>query len=379
MDSSLRLLLLMIGVVFIAVVLWDSFRRTRFDQQRKKQLIDNHRALDGISVDLNEGIDKNTEDLPHHSTMSVAEPIAQQAIDPIPNLTAQSSDGEAAQLTPEQPAQHTTTSEVALSSARQNHFDDLTISSREVDEELTDMPSFQLEPPPATTEEAQSHSRPTTHGRAEIPFHAALGRVESKFSRLRGRKQAEPATTNESTQQPTAGAVGETVDPLSKTTRQQITDAPQDEEHIVVFHVRGKKGQKLKGEQLHRLFDELGLEFGDMNIFHHFASNENPRLRSSKQPVFSVANSHEPGTFPDAGLDAFETDGLSFFMRLPNPIDGDKAFDQLLGTVGRIAHDIDGEICDGGRQLLTKQSAHRSREIAKRFKHSGTARSSYTH
>lgn len=384
MDSSLRLLLLMIGVVFIAVLLWDSFRRTRFDQQRKKQLVDNHRALEGVTMDLNEGIDKNTEDLP-----PLHDPVMEQATTPaaesIAQATRQSTLRDSDQWMSQQIAENSVGSEIRLSSAEEENFDDLALSTSEADEELTDIPSFQLEPPPTAIEDPRPLGRAPTHGRAEIPFHAALGRDQSRFSRPTGEEQSGSKVAHTAVQvdgpvphRDTKDTTELTGSRLSASGRQPST-VPPNEEHIVVFHVRAKRGKKLKGEQLHRLFEELGLEFGDMNIYHHFSSNDNPKLRSRNQPVFSVANSHEPGTFPDAGLDAFETNGLSFFMRLPNPIDGDKAFDQLLSTVGRIAHDIDGEICDSGRQLLTKQSANRSREIAKRYKHSEPVRSSYTH
>lgn len=119
---------------------------------------------------------------------------------------------------------------------------------------------------------------------------------------------------------------------------------------IISLHVVAAPDSPFSGPALLRAFSESGLEFGDMNIFHAHTVN-GARI---PRPVFHVANMLEPGTFAPDAMDAFTTRGLTLFMQLPAPIDGDAALDLLLASARRLAGRLDAEVLTHDRRPLTE-------------------------
>ncbi|WJW76530.1 cell division protein ZipA [Thiohalobacter sp. IOR34] len=134
-----------------------------------------------------------------------------------------------------------------------------------------------------------------------------------------------------------------------------VGSAPEAEK-IVIFYLVAPRGQPFQGERLARVFDEAGLQFGDMEIYHRLAPG---RLAQS---VFSVANLLEPGTFDPTAMAGTNTPGLSIFLRLPGPVEPLAAFDDMLATARQLAERLQGELRDEERNRLSRQAAEHLRE-----------------
>lgn len=138
--------------------------------------------------------------------------------------------------------------------------------------------------------------------------------------------------------------------PRSAPAKQQPTPVPPAvEEKIIAFYLVAPRGQPFAGSAVSRAFANQELRFGDMNIFHRLSDN-------TDTPVFSIANLVEPGTFDPEQMAAASTPGLSLFMRLPGPNAPLQAFDDLADTAQALADELNGELRDHTRSLVTSQT-----------------------
>ena len=99
------------------------------------------------------------------------------------------------------------------------------------------------------------------------------------------------------------------------------------------------------------------LRFGDMNFFHR---HEFAAGRGAIQ--FSVANMMQPGVFDIDNMADMNTPGLVFFLTLPGPEDMMKAFDYMLETAQAVARNLDGDVLDESRSVLTRQTLEHCRQ-----------------
>lgn len=102
--------------------------------------------------------------------------------------------------------------------------------------------------------------------------------------------------------------------------------------------------QPFSGHRLLEAFAELGLEYGDMDIFHAYQGDE---IR------FSVASLVKPGTFPIDAMDDFQTRGLTLFFQPPLVSRPAEAFEHMIATCHALAQRLGGKELDDRRQPLT--------------------------
>ena len=140
--------------------------------------------------------------------------------------------------------------------------------------------------------------------------------------------------------------------------------APPDNGLITLF-VRAREGQTIPGTSLVKAFNAVGMQHGDMAIFHHFGAGE---LLCAK-PVFSAANMFEPGTFDLAKIEAFRTAGVALFLQLPGPLDGPVAFELLLNTAQRLTELVGCELYATPQNRLDSKNIARLRGRAAHFTH----------
>lgn len=139
--------------------------------------------------------------------------------------------------------------------------------------------------------------------------------------------------------------------------------APSPEpEKIVVVYVTAPSGTRFAGPALLDALAAADLRFGDMNIFHRYV--ETPQ---GPQAVFSVANLVEPGWFELDQMETFESPGLTLFLRLPGPVEPTQAFDALVACAERLKQALNGELRDGTRSVLSKQTIGHLREEVQEF------------
>ncbi len=136
---------------------------------------------------------------------------------------------------------------------------------------------------------------------------------------------------------------------------------------VLTLYVRARKGQQFTGTDLVKALNGVGMQFGDMSIFHHFGAGD----LKCEVPVFSAANMFEPGTFDLGKIEAFRTSGLALFMELPGPLDGPVAFELLLNTAQRLATLSGGELFAEPRTLLDSGGIAKLRDRAGRYGDAG--------
>jgi len=138
-----------------------------------------------------------------------------------------------------------------------------------------------------------------------------------------------------------------------------VKSLPQE---VLVINVHAKGEQWFAGQAIKQLLEACGMDHGDMSIFHR---HEEDDLLSPVQ--FSVANAIEPGYFDPDKLDDLSTPGVSFFMSLPGPKDYMKAFDFMLETAQCFAKNLNGELKDENRSVMTSQTIEHCRQRIREF------------
>jgi cell division protein ZipA len=164
---------------------------------------------------------------------------------------------------------------------------------------------------------------------------------------------------------------GEKLDKKTKTPTRNLTKMASEKppksfeepQLIVVLRVIANSQQKFSGADIFAVLEDLGMNYGEMHIFHHYGVGE----MKVKKSVFSVANVVEPGVFDPRERDNFTSPGLAFFMQLPGPLGGRVAFELMLNTAQRVADVLEGTLIDEREQLLTSESAIELRDRIAQF------------
>jgi cell division protein ZipA len=130
---------------------------------------------------------------------------------------------------------------------------------------------------------------------------------------------------------------------------------PFDE--VLVINVVARDPNGFKGAALVQSILESGLRFGDMDIFHRHES-----MTGNGEVLFSMANGVKPGTFDLEDLDHFSTRAVSFFLGLPGPRHPKQAFDLMVAAARKLSHELDGELKDEQRSVMTAQTIEHYRQ-----------------
>lgn len=132
---------------------------------------------------------------------------------------------------------------------------------------------------------------------------------------------------------------------------------------IVAFYVVAHQGRQFTGTDIFAILEDMRFEHGEMDIFHCYNLGD----LNFRQPVLSVANLLEPGTFDKAQKDVFTTPGLAIFMQLPSPFDGRVAFEFMLNTSYRLANVLEGCVENKQRRPLDAEIVNTLRQRVAEF------------
>jgi cell division protein ZipA len=132
--------------------------------------------------------------------------------------------------------------------------------------------------------------------------------------------------------------------------------------HYFIMNVMARPGFDFSGEQVLETLNELGLQYGEMEIYHCYADGV-----ADDEPVFSVADAMNPGYLKPDDLPGRSLKGLSLFMQLPNPEEGEAAYDMMLDAGKRLSLNLDGMLCDETRSVLTPQTISHHKERISEF------------
>ncbi|MDF3933337.1 cell division protein ZipA [Pseudomonas citronellolis] len=133
--------------------------------------------------------------------------------------------------------------------------------------------------------------------------------------------------------------------------------APAPVEEVLIINVISRDEGGFKGPALLQNILESGLRFGDMDIFHRHES-----MAGNGEVLFSMANAVRPGTFDLDNIDQFSTRAVSFFLGLPGPRHPKQAFDVMVAAARKLAHELDGELKDEQRSVMTAQTIEHYRQ-----------------
>lgn len=126
---------------------------------------------------------------------------------------------------------------------------------------------------------------------------------------------------------------------------------------IISLYVMAKKGKHFGGYDLLQTILDHDMQYGDMQIFHHYQDNE-----VSGTPLFSLASATEPGEFNLQQMGSFSCRGLILFMRISDVADPLAVFEDMLGKATHLAEVLDGELRLGQDKALTEELIKEIRE-----------------
>jgi len=131
----------------------------------------------------------------------------------------------------------------------------------------------------------------------------------------------------------------------------------QIDPEVFMLNVVARSPSGFKGEDILHILLACDLRFGDMSFFHRHEQE------AGRGPIqFSVANMMQPGVFDIDNMSDFNTPGLVFFLTLPGPEDMMQAFDYMMETAHAVARNLDGDVLDESRSVITKQTLEHSRQ-----------------
>lgn len=127
---------------------------------------------------------------------------------------------------------------------------------------------------------------------------------------------------------------------------------------LIEFSIVARADEGFNGKDLFDAFERVGLVYGSVKVFE--------RVDKNRLVDFAVASMIEPGTFPDTDLDKFYCPGIVFYMQ-PRELDNPLAvFDDLMETIDTLAIELDGDVLDNQRQLLTAETIAQFRQMLAR-------------
>jgi cell division protein ZipA len=135
-------------------------------------------------------------------------------------------------------------------------------------------------------------------------------------------------------------------------------DKPNEEiEELLIINVMAKPGLAFNGIDLQNAFVAAQLKYGARQIFHRHLDND-----GDASVLYSVANMIEPGFFNLAEMNQLQTPGVCMFLTLPCDGSSIEAYDDMADTALTIARDLDGELKDENRSVMTRQTIEHGRQ-----------------
>ena len=129
---------------------------------------------------------------------------------------------------------------------------------------------------------------------------------------------------------------------------------------IVTLFLHAKDGQQFDWYLIQSAAEQVGLEFGEDNLYYRFKGFGN-----NKELIFMVANMLKPGIFqPD-----MRTTGLVLIMTLPGIMPALDMWDTMFPVGERIAEILGGKLTDENHHIFSRQRIASMREEMREFDH----------
>ena len=131
-------------------------------------------------------------------------------------------------------------------------------------------------------------------------------------------------------------------------------------EKIVTLFLRARDNHVISGIELLDASLKSGLVFGNHDIFHRIHEED-------VEPVFSMANLTNPGTFDKKAWNTMEIKGVTMFMTLPGPRNALDAWDSMLATSRRLAELLHADLLDDSHSVFTRQRSLQIKEELREY------------
>ena len=142
----------------------------------------------------------------------------------------------------------------------------------------------------------------------------------------------------------------------------RISDVPQPDKIVTLF-LQARDNHFITGVTLLDVSLKSGLVFGEQDIFHRIHEEDT-------EPVFSMANLTNPGTFDRTTWNTIEIKGVTMFMTLPGPLNALDAWDAMLATSRRVAELLHADLMDDKQSVFTRQREGQIREELREYERS---------
>ncbi len=217
--------------------------------------------------------------------------------------------------------------------------------------------------PLGTDEEEETPGLPPigTADSAKGPHAPRLGDAGAGVPSAHGRRA--PAFRVNGGEEGTWSAFTPRADPAASV-REVVLAEPQQK--VILLHVVHKLRIPFNGAEVHRRLAECRLRHGMQDFYHRTAE-----INGMPESVFSVASMLKPGTLDPMAAQELKTPGLTFFMVLPGPVEGLRAYRDMVETAQELAVKLKADLLDDHRRPLTAQAIQGQLEdIARRERQS---------
>ncbi len=164
---------------------------------------------------------------------------------------------------------------------------------------------------------------------------------------------AEPDNLAEPRAESLGQTSGQTTAQTQATTAQAAPSAPMPV--VIPLFVASQDGAAFPGGVVEDLIEDMGFEFGALSIFHYHSE--------LGEPLFSLMNGVNPGTFDRGNAASFETPVLALFMQVPLAGQSESLIlDRMIDLARDFADQLGGAVLDDSREPLSSESIDRYRE-----------------
>ena len=129
---------------------------------------------------------------------------------------------------------------------------------------------------------------------------------------------------------------------------------------IITLFLQARDNHFITGLELLDASLKSGLVFGEQGIFHRIHEED-------LDPVFSMANLTNPGTFDKTTWNTIEIKGVTMFMTLPGPKNALDAWDSMLATSRRLAELLHSDLLDDTRSVFTRERSLQIKEELREY------------
>ncbi|GHB20747.1 cell division protein ZipA [Salinicola rhizosphaerae] len=133
-------------------------------------------------------------------------------------------------------------------------------------------------------------------------------------------------------------------------------------EEVIVISVFARTEEGFDGADLLNLMLACGLRFSEMGIFHRYEKEAD-----DSELQFSMVNVVKPGVFNLDSIQEIVTPGVTFLMPLPGANDTAAAFEAMLETAMVLVRNLGGELKDENHSVMTAQTIEFARQRVQEF------------